>query len=79
MNYAQPKPHARRMAGIAFVIALHVVILYALLSGIATNVVKIITTPISLGFIDGISTSHYKPLKDTIRIAWTVIRARFFW
>lgn len=40
---------------------------------------KIITTPISLGFIDGISTSHYKPLKDTIRIAWTVFRARFFW
>jgi len=40
---------------------------------------KIITTPISLGFIDGISTSHYKPLKDTIRIAWTVFRARFLW
>ena len=39
---------------------------------------KIITTPISLGFIDGISTSHYKPLKDTIRIAWTVTRTRFF-
>ena len=40
---------------------------------------KIITTPISLGFIDGVSTSHYRPLKDTIRIAWTVFRARFFW
>lgn len=40
---------------------------------------KIITTPISLGFIDGISTSHYKPLKDTVRIAWTVTRARFLW
>jgi len=39
---------------------------------------KIITTPISLGFIDGISTSHYKPLKDTIRIAWTVTRALFW-
>jgi glycosyltransferase involved in cell wall biosynthesis len=39
----------------------------------------IMTTPISLGFIDGISTSHYKPLKDTVRIAWTVIRARFLW
>jgi glycosyltransferase involved in cell wall biosynthesis len=40
---------------------------------------RIITTPISLGFIDGVSTSHYKPLKDTIRIAWTVVRARFLW
>jgi len=39
----------------------------------------ILTTPISLGFIDGLSTSHYKPLKDTVRIAWTVFRARFFW
>jgi glycosyltransferase involved in cell wall biosynthesis len=40
---------------------------------------KILTTPISLGFIDGISTSHYKPLKDTMQIAWTVFRTRFFW
>lgn len=36
----------------------------------------IVTIPIDLGFIDGLSTSHYKPLKDTLRIAWTVIRAR---
>lgn len=40
---------------------------------------KVITTPIDLGFVDGISTSHYKPLKDSLRIAWTVFRARFFW
>jgi glycosyltransferase involved in cell wall biosynthesis len=35
----------------------------------------IVTMPIDLGFIDGIATSHYKPLKDTVRIAWTVVRA----
>jgi glycosyltransferase involved in cell wall biosynthesis len=40
---------------------------------------KIISIPIDLGFVDGQSTSHYKPLMDTIRIAWTVIRARYFW
>jgi glycosyltransferase involved in cell wall biosynthesis len=40
---------------------------------------KVITIPIDLGFVDGQSTSHYKPLMDTIRIAWTVIRARYFW
>jgi len=40
---------------------------------------KVITTPIDLGFVDGLSTSHYKPLKDTLRIAWTVTRARLFW
>ncbi len=37
---------------------------------------KIITIPIELGFVDGVSTSHYKPVLDTLRIAWTVIRTR---
>jgi glycosyltransferase involved in cell wall biosynthesis len=40
---------------------------------------KIVTIPIELGFVDGLSTSHYKPLVDTMRIAWTVTRARLFW
>jgi glycosyltransferase involved in cell wall biosynthesis len=35
---------------------------------------KIVTIPIDLGFVDGVSTSHYKPFKDTLRIAWTVGR-----
>jgi glycosyltransferase involved in cell wall biosynthesis len=39
----------------------------------------IVTIPIELGFVDGVATSHYKPLKDTLRIAWTVTRARFLW
>jgi glycosyltransferase involved in cell wall biosynthesis len=39
----------------------------------------IVTIPIDLGFVDGVATSHYKPLKDTLRIAWTVTRARFLW
>lgn len=40
---------------------------------------KVITIPIDLGFVDGLSTSHYKPLQDSLRIAWTVFRARFIW
>jgi glycosyltransferase involved in cell wall biosynthesis len=40
---------------------------------------RIVSIPIELGFVDGIATSHYKPLKDTLRIAWTVTRARFVW
>jgi glycosyltransferase involved in cell wall biosynthesis len=40
---------------------------------------KVITIPIELGFVDGLSTSHYKPVADTLRIFWTVTRARFFW
>ena len=39
---------------------------------------KIVTIPIELGFVDGVATSHYKPLADTLRIAWTVTRTRFF-
>jgi glycosyltransferase involved in cell wall biosynthesis len=39
---------------------------------------KILTIPIELGFVNGVSTSHYKPVKDTVRIAWTVIRTRLF-
>lgn len=37
---------------------------------------RIATIPIELGFVDGISTSHYRPLADTLRIAWTVARVR---
>jgi glycosyltransferase involved in cell wall biosynthesis len=40
---------------------------------------KVVTTPIDLGFVNGVSTSHYKPLADTLRIAWTVFRARLVW
>ena len=35
---------------------------------------RILTIPIDLGFVDGISTSHYRPVKDTLKIAWTVGR-----
>jgi glycosyltransferase involved in cell wall biosynthesis len=40
---------------------------------------KVLTIPIDLGFVDGLSTSHYKPVKDSLRIFWTVTRARFLW
>jgi glycosyltransferase involved in cell wall biosynthesis len=40
---------------------------------------RIVVTPVDLGFIDGLSTSHYRPLGDSLRIAWTAIRARFLW
>jgi glycosyltransferase involved in cell wall biosynthesis len=39
----------------------------------------IATIPIELGFVDGVATSHYRPLLDTLRIAWTVLRARVIW
>lgn len=39
---------------------------------------RVINIPIELGFVDGLSTSHYRPVLDTIRIAVVVFRTRFF-
>ena len=35
-------------------------------------------TPIEMGFVDGTTTSYFRPFHDSVRIAWTVLRARFF-
>lgn len=37
----------------------------------------LVTTPVLLGFADGRTTSHYRPVIDSLRIAAAVIRARF--
>jgi glycosyltransferase involved in cell wall biosynthesis len=37
---------------------------------------KLHQVPISLGFVDGRMTSHYRPIVDSVRIARSVIRAR---
>ncbi len=34
-------------------------------------------TPIEMGFVDGTATSYFRPFYDTLRIAWTVLRALF--
>lgn len=54
MNYAQPKPPARRIGGIAFVVGLHAAIVYALLTGLATKVVEVIRQPIQARIIEQI-------------------------
>ena len=38
---------------------------------------KLAMTPIEMGFVDGIATSHYRAVRDTLRIAATVLRVRF--
>jgi glycosyltransferase involved in cell wall biosynthesis len=38
---------------------------------------RIVSVPVHLGFADGRTTSHYRPLLDSLRIAGAVIRARF--
>jgi len=38
---------------------------------------RVVTVPVHLGFADGRTTSHYRPLLDSVRIALAVARARF--
>jgi glycosyltransferase involved in cell wall biosynthesis len=38
---------------------------------------KVLSIPIELGFVNGISTSHYRPVMDTVRIFLVVARTRF--
>jgi hypothetical protein len=37
----------------------------------------VVTIPVRLGFADGRTTSHYRPLIASLRIAGAVTRARF--
>jgi glycosyltransferase involved in cell wall biosynthesis len=37
---------------------------------------RVVTVPVHLGFADGRTTSHYRPLMDSFRIAGAVTRAR---
>jgi glycosyltransferase involved in cell wall biosynthesis len=37
---------------------------------------QVVTVPVRLGFADGRTTSHYRPLLDSLRIAGAVTRAR---
>lgn len=39
---------------------------------------KVAFIPIALGFIDGVHTSHYRPLWDTLKIAFRVVRTTLF-
>ncbi|MEM8930995.1 MAG: glycosyltransferase family 2 protein, partial [Acidobacteriota bacterium] len=38
---------------------------------------RIATVPVELGFADGRTTSHFRPVVDSLRIAGAVVRARF--
>jgi glycosyltransferase involved in cell wall biosynthesis len=39
---------------------------------------RIVMLPIDLGFVNGISTSHYRPIADTVKIFLTVAKTRLF-
>jgi glycosyltransferase involved in cell wall biosynthesis len=37
---------------------------------------RVVTAPVRLGYTDGRATSHYRPVRDSLRIAAAVVRAR---
>lgn len=51
MNFSETKTPTSRLAGIGFVVALHVLVFYALVSGLAREVVKVISKPIETKLI----------------------------
>ena len=55
MDFSEVEPSpGKRFGGLAFVIALHIFIVYALVSGLARNVVEIIKAPIETKLIEEI-------------------------
>jgi protein TonB len=51
LDYAEQKFSSRQAAGIAFVVLLHVAIIYALLSGLGAQVVQVLHTPLQAKII----------------------------
>lgn len=51
MNFSETKTPTSRLVGIGFVVALHLLVFYALVSGLAREVVKVISKPIETKLI----------------------------
>ena len=64
MNYAQQEAPKRRTAGLAFVIVLHIGIVYLLLTGLASKVVEVIRQPIRSWFMSSRISSLLRTLRS---------------
>ena len=54
MSYAHPRSSARRLTGVAVTVALHIVLIYALIHGLARKIVEIVTPPLETKIIEEI-------------------------
>lgn len=52
MSYAEPHDTSRRFTGFAFVVALHVVLVYALINGLARKIVEVVQAPLETKIIE---------------------------
>src|SRR5258706_512048 len=54
MSYAQPRTSSRRLIGLVVTVALHIVLIYALIHGLARKIVEIVIPPLETKIIEEI-------------------------
>ena len=61
MSYAHPRSSTRRLTGLIATVALHIVLIYALIHGLARKIVEIVTPPLETKIIEEIKPPPDKP------------------
>ena len=52
MSYAHPRSSTRRMTGVAMTVALHIVLVYAMIHGLARKIVEVVLPPLETKIIE---------------------------
>jgi protein TonB len=61
MNYAERTESGRRMTGLIFVLLLHVVVIYALVHGLARKIVDVVRNPLETKIVEEVKPPPDKP------------------
>ncbi|MCX7173273.1 MAG: energy transducer TonB, partial [Proteobacteria bacterium] len=61
MSYVQPHDTGRRFTGIIFVVALHVLLVYGLINGLARKIVEVVSQPLETKIIEELKPPPDKP------------------
>ena len=61
MSYAHPRTSSRRLTGLMITVALHIVLIYALIHGLARKIVEMVTPPLETKIIEEIKPQADKP------------------
>lgn len=61
MSYIKPQDQGRRYTGIGFVVILHIVLVYALLNGLARKIVEVVQAPLQTKIIEEVRPPADKP------------------
>lgn len=61
MSYAHPRSSGRRVTGLVFTVILHIVLIYALIHGLARKIVEIVVPPLETKIIEEIKPPPDKP------------------